>query len=65
LNEITEQLAYKEYATGQYYQRTGNIQSANLYYNMVVTNWPESAAAKGAKNMLSYLSSNTMKNDEN
>jgi len=65
LNEIYEQQAYKEYATGQYYQRTGNIQSANLYYNMVVNNWPESSAAEGAKNMLSYINSNAMKNEEN
>ena len=65
LNEISEQLAYKEYATGQYYQKTGNIQSANLYYNMVLSDWPESAAAKAAKGMLNNLNSNTMKNDEN
>ena len=65
LNEITEQLANKEYVTGQYYQKTGNIQSANLYYNMVVTNWPESAAAEGAKSMLNSLAGNTMKNEKN
>ncbi len=65
LNEIVEQLAHKEYVTGQYYQKTGNIQSANLYYNMVVSNWPESTAAKGANSMLSNLNSNTMKNEEN
>jgi len=65
LNEISEQLANKEYVTGQYYQKTGNIQSANLYYNMVVTNWPESAAAEGARSMLNHLTSNTMKNEKN
>jgi tetratricopeptide (TPR) repeat protein len=65
LNEISEQLANKEYVTGQYYQKTGNIQSANLYYNMVVTNWPESTAAEGAKSMLNNLNGNTMKNEKN
>jgi outer membrane protein assembly factor BamD (BamD/ComL family) len=42
-------LAYKEFNTGQYYQKTANKQSANLYYQMVVDNWPESTAAKMAK----------------
>jgi hypothetical protein len=65
LNEISEQLANKEYVTGQYYQKTGNIQSANLYYNMVVTNWPESTAAEDAKNMLNRLNDNTIKNEKN
>ena len=52
LNDISEQLAYKEYITGQYYQKTGNNQSANLYYNMVVSDWPDSKAAELAKNVL-------------
>jgi outer membrane protein assembly factor BamD (BamD/ComL family) len=49
LKQINEQLAYKEFNTGKYYQRTGNTQSANLYYQMVVDNWPGSAAADMAK----------------
>jgi outer membrane protein assembly factor BamD (BamD/ComL family) len=49
LKEIDEQLAYKEFNTGKYYQQTGNKQSANLYYQMVVDNWPDSAAADMAK----------------
>ena len=65
LNEISGQLANKEYVIGQYYQKTGNIQSANLYYNMVVTNWPESTAAEGAKSMLNRLKGSTIKNEKN
>lgn len=57
LNEISEQLAYKEYITGQYYQKTGNNQSANLYYNMVISDWPDSTAAELAKNVLNNLDS--------
>jgi outer membrane protein assembly factor BamD (BamD/ComL family) len=49
LKQIDEQLAYKEFATGRYYQKTGDRQSANLYYQMVVDNWPDSAAADKAK----------------
>jgi outer membrane protein assembly factor BamD (BamD/ComL family) len=49
LKQIDEQLACKEFNTGKYYQQTGNKQSANLYYQMVVDNWPGSAAADMAK----------------
>ena len=49
LKQIDEQLAYKEFSAGEYYQKTGDKQSANLYYQMVVDNWPESTAAKMAK----------------
>ncbi|HCO95825.1 MAG TPA: hypothetical protein DIU00_18085 [Phycisphaerales bacterium] len=52
LDEIDEQLAYKQLTIARYYQATGNMQSANLYYDMVVSDWPESKAAKEAKEML-------------
>jgi outer membrane protein assembly factor BamD (BamD/ComL family) len=52
LKQIDEQLAYKEFSTGEYYQKTGDKQSANLYYQMVVDNWPESTAAKMAKDKM-------------
>jgi outer membrane protein assembly factor BamD (BamD/ComL family) len=46
LKQIEEQLAYKEFTIGKYYQKTANKQSAALYYDMVASNWPESTAAK-------------------
>ncbi len=49
LQQINEQLAYKRFSIGRYYQKTGNEQSANLYYQMVLDNWPGSSAAKMAK----------------
>lgn len=49
LAQINEQMAYKQFAIGRYYAKTGNKQSANLYYQMVVDTWPESIAAKMAK----------------
>jgi outer membrane protein assembly factor BamD (BamD/ComL family) len=52
LQEIDEQLAYKQFSIGQYYNRTGNKKSANLYYNMVINDWPGTKAAKLAKGML-------------
>jgi len=52
LSEIDEQLAYKQLNIGRYYQKTGNKQSANLYYDMVVNDWPDTKAAEEAKEML-------------
>ena len=52
LHEITEQLAFKEFRIGRYYQRTGNQQSASLYADMVISDWPDSQAAEMAKEML-------------
>jgi outer membrane protein assembly factor BamD (BamD/ComL family) len=52
LSEIDEQLAYKQLSIGRYYQKTGNRQSANLYYDMVVSDWPGSKAAQEVKEML-------------
>ena len=52
LKEIDEQLAYKQFSIGRYYQRTGNMQSANLYFDMVVSDWPGTKAAEMAKEML-------------
>jgi outer membrane protein assembly factor BamD (BamD/ComL family) len=51
--QINEQLAYKQFRIGCFYQRTGSLEAANLYYNMVVANWPESTAAKMAEEQIS------------
>jgi len=52
LNEINEQLGYKQYIIGRYYLKVGNKQASNLYYNMVVSDWPGTKAADLAKEML-------------
>lgn len=52
LDQIDEQLAYKQLGIGQYYQSTGHRKAANLYYHMVVTDWPGTQAAKTAKELL-------------
>lgn len=52
LKEINEQLAEKQLSIGRYYQRVGNRQAANLYFDMVAKDWPGSEAAQTAKEML-------------
>jgi len=49
LKQINEQLAYKQFGIGQYYQQTGSKQAANFYYQMVTDNWPETVAGKMVK----------------
>ena len=49
INQINEQLAEKQLTTARYYHRTGHIQSANLYYDMVIQDYPQTKAAEAAK----------------
>ena len=49
LATIEEQLAFKQFSTGQYYERAEKIQAANLYYQQVIEGWPDSKAAEMAK----------------
>jgi len=52
VRQIEQQRAYKEFTIGQYYERTGNRQAANLYYEMVARQWPNTQAAEMAEQML-------------
>jgi tetratricopeptide (TPR) repeat protein len=52
LSQIDEELANKQLSIGRYYHKTGNKQAANLYFNMVVSDWPDSKAAQEAKELL-------------
>jgi len=49
INLINEQLAYKQYETGFYYERTGKSDEANQYYKKVLDEWPNSNAASMAQ----------------
>ena len=49
LEIITQQLAYKEYQVGFYYERTGNSDVAYKYYRKVIDTWPNSKAAQMAQ----------------
>jgi outer membrane protein assembly factor BamD (BamD/ComL family) len=52
IEQIDEQMAQKQYTIGQYYRRTGESRAANLYFDMVVQNWPKTQAAGLAKEAL-------------
>ncbi len=52
LKLIEEQMAYKEFFVGQYYQSTGYKEPANMYYQTVVDDWPESTATKMARQQM-------------
>jgi tetratricopeptide (TPR) repeat protein len=49
LKQIDEQMAHKQLTTGQYYRRMGKTEAANLYFDMVVQNWPQTKAAETAR----------------
>ena len=49
ITQIEEQLAYKHFEIAQYYDQLDNKQAANLYYQMVLDNWPDTAAAEMTK----------------
>ena len=52
IEQIDEQMAFKQYTIGQYYSRTGERRAANLYFDMVVQNWPKTEAAALAQEAL-------------
>jgi outer membrane protein assembly factor BamD (BamD/ComL family) len=52
IREINEQLAKKQLAIGQYYQKVGNTQAANLYFDMILRDWKDSKAAESARQIL-------------
>jgi outer membrane protein assembly factor BamD (BamD/ComL family) len=52
IQQIDEQMAFKQYTIGRYYRRTGEPRAATLYFDMVVHNWPQTEAAKLAQEAL-------------
>jgi len=52
LSKIGEQMAEKQLGIAKYYERTGSIEPANMYYQMVVDNWPDTKAALSAREKL-------------
>lgn len=51
IEQITEQLSYKEYTIAEYYNRTGSDESADIYCEMVQEQWPKSTGAKRARDI--------------
>jgi tetratricopeptide (TPR) repeat protein len=56
MEEINEQIAYKEFSIAQFYDRTGQKQAANVYYDMIIQSWPQSKAAQMARETLNQPS---------
>ena len=56
LKQIDEQLAYKQFNIGEYYRKMDNKLAANLYYDMVIMDWPGSVAARMAEEIKKNLS---------
>lgn len=61
LSQIEEQKAYKQYSIGSYYAKTGSIGAANLYYQLVVDQWPKSSAATMASEAIRVGGTNSNK----
>ena len=61
LEQINQQLAYKQYDIGLYYQKSGDKQSANFYYQMVLDNWPNTKAAGMSTEKIADTSLNSEK----
>ncbi|MBN2269285.1 MAG: tetratricopeptide repeat protein [Sedimentisphaerales bacterium] len=54
IEQIDEQLAEKHLVIAKYYHRTGHIQAANLYYDMVLRDYPQTDAAQAARQSRNY-----------
>jgi outer membrane protein assembly factor BamD (BamD/ComL family) len=52
LSRISEQLAEKLLGIAEYYDRTQSKGPANMYYQMVIDDWPQSKAARTAREKL-------------
>jgi len=64
IKQIDEQMAYKQFTIGQYYVRAGKMEAANLYFDLVVQNWPETKTAGMAKRALEETSSGSQTRGE-
>jgi len=51
IKQIDEQLADKQLTVARYYHRTGRFQSANLYYDLVSADYPQTEAAELARKL--------------
>ncbi|MEN6384283.1 MAG: outer membrane protein assembly factor BamD [Phycisphaerales bacterium] len=52
IEKLDIQMAEKELAVAQYYERTENYNAAHIYYEKIKDQWPQSSAAKISENKL-------------
>ena len=55
LDVINDAEAQKDYSTAEFYDRTGNVPSAEFYYGKVTQRWPQSEWAAKSKTKLADL----------
>jgi outer membrane protein assembly factor BamD (BamD/ComL family) len=55
LNRLNEELAQKELEIGDYYARTESYTAANLCYQRIIDDWPDSSAAKSAEQKMAAV----------
>ena len=60
LEQIEQQLAYKNLVTARYYKSSGQKQAANFYYQMVIEKWPQSVAAQMAESDINEQNKNVI-----
>lgn len=65
LDLIEQQKAFKDYENARYYKKTENAVAAEIYYDSVIDNWPDSAAAQLSKNELRKLKAEGIKKKKN
>jgi outer membrane protein assembly factor BamD (BamD/ComL family) len=61
---IDEQLAYKQFCVGKYYQKSGSSESAGVYYKKVIEKWPGTTASKMARAALEEQEPGIKKEDK-
>lgn len=64
LEQIDEQMAYKQYTIARYYQRVRKVTAAHLYYDMIIENWPDTEAAEMAAQARQELADRTGDREE-
>ncbi len=64
LEQITEQLSYKQYTIAEYYERTGSDGSSEIYCEMIEKQWPKSTGAKRAKDIAEQIELKEQKKEE-
>jgi len=57
IEDIDELTATQQLSIARYYDRTGKKRSANLYFDMVIENWPDTAAAQTAREIMAQQKS--------
>ena len=52
LKQIDEQMAHKQFTIGKYYERVGEKEAAEFYFDMVAVNWPDTEGGQMARQAL-------------